>query len=120
MNRRFFWLLAVLILSVSVPGYADESVEQKTEQQSSAVMQAFNNDRSAKSELVAIDIKTKHLIMFIMGIPLLLLIIATVALGVAMVVYGKRVFVPHMICAGLSLTLALGHAVVGIVWFYPF
>ncbi len=120
MNKHVFCLLALLVLSVPASGYADVSLEPKAEQQSSAVMQAFNNDRSAKSELVAIDIKTKHLIMFIMGIPLLLLIIATVALGVAMVVYGKRVFVPHMICAGLSLTLALGHAVVGLVWFYPF
>ncbi len=108
------------MLSVAVPGHADEPVEQSAEQQSSGVMQAFENDRSAKSDLVAIELKTKHLIMFLMGIPLLLLIIATVALGIAMVVYGKRVFVPHMICAGLSLTLALGHAVVGIVWFYPF
>jgi len=120
MSRVFFCLFVGVVLSVAVPGYADEPVEQKVEQQSSGVLQAFENDRSAKSELVAIELKTKHLIMFLMGIPLLLLIIATVALGVAMVVYGKRVFVPHMVCAGLSLTLALGHAVVGIVWFYPF
>ena len=120
MIKTFVCLFALLMLSVSLSGYADEPVEQKAEQQSSAVLQAFENDRSAKSELVAIEDETKRLIMFIMGIPLLLLIIATVALGVAMVVYGKRVFVLHMICAGLSLTLATGHAVVGLVWFYPF
>ncbi len=120
MSRAFFCLCTWLMLSVAVPGYADGSVEEKTEQQSAGVIQAFTNDRSAKSELVAIDEKTKYLVMFLMGVPLLLLIIATVALGVAMVVYGKRVFVAHMVCAGLSLTLALGHAVVGIVWFYPF
>ncbi len=119
-SRVFVCLFVGLVLSVAVPGYADEPVVQKAEQQSSGVLQAFDNDRSAKSERVAIDEKTKHLVMFLMGIPLLLLIIATVALGVAMVVYGKRVFVQHMVCAGLSLTLALGHAVVGIVWFYPF
>jgi len=120
MSRVFFYLFVGLVLSVAVPSYADEPVEQKVEQQSSGVLQAFENDRSAKSELVAVDEETKHLIMFLMGIPLLLLIITTAALGVAMVVYGKRVFVPHMVCAGLSLTLALGHAVAGIVWFYPF
>ncbi len=120
MSRVFFYLFVGLVLSIAVPSYADEPVEQKVEQQSSGVLQAFENDRSAKSELVAVDEETKHLIMFLMGIPLLLLIITTVALGVAMVVYGKRVFVPHMVCAGLSLTLALGHAVAGIVWFYPF
>ncbi len=124
MNRTFVCLFALLMLSVPLSGYADEPVlapvAQKAEQQSSGVLKAFENDRSAKSELVAIEEKTKYLIMFLMGVPLLLLIIATVALGVAMVVYGKRVFVPHMICAGLSLTLAMGHAVVGLVWFYPF
>jgi len=120
MIKTFVCLFALLMLSVSLSGYADEPVEQKAEQQSSAVLQAFENDRSAKSELVAIEDETKRLIMFIMGVPLLLLIIATVALGVAMVVYGKQVFVLHMICAGLSLTLATGHAVVGLVWFYPF
>jgi len=120
MSRVFFYLFVGLVLSIAVPSYADELVEQKVEQQSSGVLQAFENDRSAKSELVAVDEETKHLVMFLMGIPLLLLIITTVALGVAMVVYGKRVFVPHMVCAGLSLTLALGHAVAGIVWFYPF
>ncbi len=119
-SRVFVCLFIGLMMSVAVPGYADDSVEQKVEQQSSGVLQAFENDRSAKSELVAIDVKTKHLVMFLMGVPLLLLITVTAALGVAMVVYGKRVFVPHMVCAGLSLTLALGHAVVGIVWFYPF
>lgn len=122
MNKTFVCLFVLLMLSVPVSGYADESVsvKQEAEQQSSGVLQAFENDRSAKSELVAIEDETKRLIMFIMGVPLLLLLIATVALGVAMVVYGKRVFVPHMICAGLSLTLAMGHAVVGLVWFYPF
>jgi len=124
MSKIFFCLLTLLMLSLPLLGYADESVsgsvKQEAEQKSSGVLQSFENDRSAKSELVAIEEKTKHLVMFLMGIPLLLLIIATVALGVAMVVYGKRVFVPHMVCAGLSLTLALGHAVVGIVWFYPF
>jgi len=124
MSRKFFYLFTLFLLSVPVSGYADESVsvpvEPEAEQQSLGVIQAFTNDRSAKSELVAIEDKTKRLIMFLMGIPLLLLITTTVALGVAMVVYGKRVFVPHMICAGLSLTLAMGHAVVGLVWFYPF
>lgn len=105
--------------------YADAPVAdtpaKSSEQGSAGVMQAFSNNNEAdKSKIVAIKDETKRLVMFVLGIPLLLLIIATVALGVAMGVYGKRVFVPHMVCAGLSLTLALGHAVVGIVWFYPF
>jgi len=113
--------------AVSSPISSESQVQQKASQQqeaaeqgSASVIQSFASDKSAKSELVAIEDKTKHLVMFIMGVPLLILLLATAALGVAMGVYGKQVFVPHMICAGLSLTLALGHAVVGIVWFYPF
>jgi hypothetical protein len=97
-------------------GQDGDDVEQNTAQ----VMQAFISQTVEKSDIVAIEDQTKRLIMFSMGVPLLLLLIATIALGVAMGVYGKQVFVAHMVCAGLSLTLALGHAVVGIVWFYPF
>jgi hypothetical protein len=126
MSKVFFRLIAVIALCAPLLALAEEETpvsaeaEIETEQASVGVMQAFSNDKSEKSELVAIEDKTKRLVMFSMGIPLLLLIIATVVLGVAMGVYGKSVFVPHMICAGLSLTLAMGHAVVGIVWFYPF
>ena len=139
MNNVFLSLVLLIVLLGSLPmvSAADnktgsspvsqnaqapkEQVPQTASEQASAgVIQSFNTDGSAKSELVAIEDKTKRLVMFIMGVPLLILLFATAALGVAMGVYGKQVFVPHMVCAGLSLTLALGHAVVGIVWFYPF
>ncbi|MBL1277232.1 MAG: hypothetical protein COB30_014205 [Ectothiorhodospiraceae bacterium] len=90
------------------------------EQDSASVIRSFASDKSAKSELVAIDDKTKHIVMFSLGVPLLLFLLATASFGIAMGVYGKPVFVPHMVCAGFSVSLALGHAVVGIVWFYPF
>lgn len=145
MNNVFFRLLCLVVLLVSFPlvcGADDkivsaqdqqedsqqqeqqqeqlQSQQQTDEQGSASVIGSFATDKSAKSELVQIEDKTKHLVMFVMGVPLLILIFVTAALGVAMGVYGKQVFVPHMVCAGLSLTLALGHAVVGIVWFYPF
>lgn len=137
-NKIFLQLFALFALFLSLPLLATadsvtgqlhdeqpqviqlEKEQQSGEQGSASVIQSFATDQSAKSELVAIEDKTKRLIMFLMGVPLLILIFATAALGVAMGVYGKPVFVPHMICAGFSLTLALGHAVVGIVWFYPF
>jgi hypothetical protein len=127
MNRNIVCLLVLILAGIPLLSHANESAstegrsgEAVEEQGSAVVMQAFTNDKSEKSVLVAIEDETKRLVMFVMGVPLLLLIIATVALGVAMGVYGKPVFVPHMVCAGLSLTLALGHAVVGLVWFYPF
>lgn len=90
------------------------------EQDSSQVMQAFTSTEVKEGAAVVIADQTKREIMFFMGIPLLLLIAATTALGVAMGVYGKPVFLAHMICAGFTVTLAVAHAVVGIVWFYPF
>ena len=61
-----------------------------------------------------------ELVMFVLGVPLLFLLLTTGVLGIAMGVYGKPVFVAHMVCAGLSMTLAVAHAIVGLVWFYPF
>jgi hypothetical protein len=58
--------------------------------------------------------------MFAMGIALLLLVIATASLGIAMALYGKQVFVAHMVCAGMSVFLSIAHAVTAIVWFFPF
>lgn len=86
----------------------------------SDVLSAFNKDKGKPSEIVSIPDKKKYLIMFSMGVPLLIFILITAGLGIAMGMYGKPVYVPHMIFAGLSVTLAIAHAVVGIVWFYPF
>ena len=62
----------------------------------------------------------KHQILFYMGAVLLLLIISTVTFGVGMVLFDKPWFVGHMVSAGLTLTLAIAHAVAAIVWFFPF
>lgn len=101
------------------PALIQADTEVKDED-STQVMRAFTDTQSKDSDIIAIADQTKRQVMFFMGIPLILLLFATAALGVAMGVYGKQVFVSHMLCAGLSLTLALAHAVVGVVWFYPF
>jgi hypothetical protein len=82
------------------------------------VMQQFTKADSARSERDVSDHR-KRQIMFIMGIALLIFIVTTVSLGIAMVVFAKPVFVAHMIFAGFSLTLAIAHAIVAIVWFFP-
>ncbi|MCK4586960.1 MAG: hypothetical protein KAU29_06440 [Gammaproteobacteria bacterium] len=116
-----FFLLCLGSASVSWASTDTSSKENSIdEQNNSSVMQAFTSTEVKDSEIVAIEDETKRLVMFFLGVPLLIMLIATVALGIAMGIYGKQVFLPHMICAGLSMTLALGHAVVGIVWFYPF
>jgi len=82
------------------------------------VMEAFNKAQSERGERDISDHR-KQQIMFIMGIALLIFIVTTVSLGIAMVVFAKPVFVAHMIFAGFSLTLAIAHAIVAIVWFFP-
>jgi hypothetical protein len=86
----------------------------------SQVMQAFTQQALEGGDVFEVPDRQKHLIMFLMGAALLIFLIVTVALGVAMALYGKRVFIPHMIFAGFSLTLAIIHSVVAVVWFFPF
>jgi hypothetical protein len=86
---------------------------------SEAVMQQFAGDAEEAPER-RIETKRKHEILFFMGISLLVLLFLTGALGIAMVVFDRDVFVAHLICAGLSLTLAAAHAATSIAWFWPF
>ncbi|MBI2778950.1 MAG: hypothetical protein HYX62_04100 [Gammaproteobacteria bacterium] len=88
--------------------------------ESQEVMQSFVNKEQTVGKDVLISDKKKHQILFIMGILLLIGIIGAAALGIAMAVYGKQVFVAHMIFAGFSVFLAIAHAVTAIVWFFPF
>ena len=101
-------------------GSVSAATQDSAEESNTSVLEAFKQTEVEESEIVAVDDQTKRIVMFAMGVPLLLLLLATAVLGVAMGVYGKDVFLPHMICAGLSLTLAMAHAVAGVVWFYPF
>ncbi|MGD8592173.1 MAG: hypothetical protein PVF82_05035 [Gammaproteobacteria bacterium] len=111
--------LLTLILPVSAAALSQQDSQQGNNQQdNSQVIQAFTAQE--KPDAVSIEQQTKQLIMFVMGVPLLVLLLVTGGLGIAMGVYGKQVFVAHMVCAGLSMTLAIAHAIVGIVWFYPF
>lgn len=107
-----FILLGLFTLAFSA------NAEGTGPQDNTQVIQAFTSQE--KDDSVSLEDQTKHLVMFVMGVPLLILLLVTGGLGIAMGVYGKQVFVAHMVCAGLSMTLAIAHAVVGIVWFYPF
>ena len=121
-----YWAQVLILIAFSLPlynAYAADAVSPTTPATSDSatdVLSAFNKDQAKPSNIVSIPEKKKRLIMFYMGVPLLIFILLTAALGIAMGMYGKPVYVPHMICAGLSVTLAIAHAVVGIVWFYPF
>lgn len=108
-------------LSVSEQSVSEQSISEQSSPESEArVIQKFTSQEVVESEIITIEDQTKRQVMFAMGVPLLLFIIITVSLGIAMGVFGKDVYLAHMIFAGLSLTLALGHATVGLVWFWPF
>lgn len=111
-SRSFFVLLiALMAMLVTVPSRANDSQQ---------VMEAFVKKEQVISEHVLIETKQKHQILFFMGIILLISILATAGFGIAMAVFGKQVFVPHMIFAGVSVFLSIAHAVTAIVWFFPF
>jgi len=120
------WAQVLLLIAFALPLYSAHAADAVppaspvTSDGTSDVLSAFNKDQDKPSAIVAIPDKKKRLVMFFMGVPLLVFILLTAALGIAMGMYGKPVYVPHMVCAGLSVTLAIAHAVVGIVWFYPF
>lgn len=110
---RWVCLALCLFAGPSVSAIAPSSGEQ--------VMQGFISAEAEKNRAPeAIVQKERHQVLFIMGVVLLIGIATTVGLGIAMAVYGKPVFVAHMISAGFSFTLAIIHAIVAIVWFYPF
>ena len=114
------WLLVFGMSPVLLPAANAAGQSVTTESSPEAVMEAFRQKEIIEGKAVRITDREKQIIMFAMGITLLVLVLATASLGISMVMLGKRVFVAHMIFAGLSVTLAIAHAVVAVVWFFPF
>lgn len=112
-------ITTVIVLLVSLL-ISTAQADEKSGSSDLMVMESFSNQQIIESDIIKISEEKKHQILFFMGIALLVMLIATAVLGVMMGVYGKQVFLAHMIVAGLTVTLALGHSVVAIVWFFPF
>lgn len=114
-------LLIALVASLSImfvlPANAQETAH---EGESAQILQAFNKQHRETEHAKSITDNDKQRIMFLLGVVLITLVMITGGLGIAMGVYGKQVFVAHMVFAALSMTLAVVHAIVGLVWFYPF
>jgi hypothetical protein len=110
-------LAAMLSMLSMLPAYADDT---NAANDSSQIMQSFNQQHRDAEHAKSITDKDKQRVMFLLGVLLITLVLITGGLGIAMGLYGKPVFLAHMIFAGLSMTLALAHAIVGIVWFFPF
>lgn len=110
-------LAALLSALIVLPVHAEETNQGND---SAQIMQAFNRQHREAEHAKSITDKDKQRVMFLLGVTLLTLVLITGGLGIAMGVYGKPVFLAHMIFAGLSMTLAIAHAIVGIVWFFPY
>lgn len=114
---RSLMALVVLVMGMMLPtAWAQESSGDDSVQ----VMQAFNEHAEAERETSELTENQKHQILFYMGVTLLVLLCATAYFGLSMVMEGKNVFVAHMVCAGLTVSLAFAHAVAAVVWFFPF
>ncbi len=113
-------LMLLLLLSFSLTPLV-QGAEAPRDVNGVQVLEAFDRQQADRVDsAAAIGDKKKHLIMFLLGIPLLILLLTTGAVGIAMGIFGKPLFLLHMILAGLTMTLALVHVIVGLVWFYPF
>jgi|UPI00035E6474 hypothetical protein len=117
MMKYLLSIAFLLCLLNPLSAIAAEEVVQP-QQGDISLMQQFDDEASVAPER-AISEKRKHQILFLMGAGLLLLLLLTGGFGLAMGVWEKDVFVWHMLCAGLTITLAITHAVVSFVWFYP-
>jgi|SRR5665647_1109885 len=111
----------ILASSLSILGVLPAHAEEAAPSGDSAqILQAFNQQQRTDIREKAIPQKEKQQIMFLLGVVLITLVLITGGLGIAMGLYGKPVFVAHMVFAAFSITMAIVHAIVGLVWFYPF
>ena len=113
-------LAALFVLGAAAAALPVSAAEEPSGQASGAqILQSFEKAAATNPQPDTTD-RMRRWVMFALGAPLLILLLITGSLGIAMGVYGKPVYLAHMVCAGLSVTLAIVHAIVGIVWFRPF
>jgi hypothetical protein len=120
---RSLSVFSILMMTISLsllPTLSAQAEEASQAGESAQILQDFNKQHRDAEHEKSISDKTKQRVMFSLGIILLTMVLITGALGLAMGLYGKPVFVAHMVFAALSVVLGIAHAIVGLVWFYPF
>lgn len=116
---RLFLALLALFAFLAVP--AARAADDGNAANGVSVLEAFSRQQEQRANQASeLTDHGKRVIMFALAVPLFLLLLITAGLGIATGVYGKRLFIPHMVCAGLTMTLAIAHVIAGVVWFYPF
>ncbi len=85
------------------------------------ILEQFNRQQPQRPpRATTIAEHERQVIMFTIGTVLLVLLLSTASVGIAVAAFGKPLFLVHMILAGLTVTVALVHVIVGVVWFFPF
>jgi hypothetical protein len=106
---------AVLLLAQAPVCLADAAPPASNGPQ---ILEQFGRQQPQRATTIAEH--ERQVIMFSIGTVLLVLLISTASVGIAVAAFGKPLFLVHMILAGLTVTVALVHVIVGVVWFFPF
>lgn len=124
------WLRAFLALSLLLPVHmplcAADTAEPATPaapttSNGAQILEQFGRQQPQHlARATSIAEHERQVIMFTIGAVLLVLLISTASVGIAVAAFGKPLFLLHMILAGLTVTVALVHVIVGVVWFFPF
>lgn len=116
------WLLMLALLAFSALVLAADPPASNPQGPGSVqILQTFDQQHQDTAEAnSAIPTAQKHRILFYLGGTLLLLVLVTGSLGIGVGIFDKPWFVWHMVAAGLTMTLAVVHAIVAMVWFFPF
>jgi hypothetical protein len=118
------WLRALLALSLLLPAHVPVCLADAAPPATSdgaQILQQFGRQQPQHlARATSIAEHERQVIMFTIGSVLLLLLISTASVGIAVAIFGKPLFLVHMVLAGLTVTVALVHVIVGVVWFFPF
>ncbi|MBL1292940.1 MAG: hypothetical protein COB61_003615 [Thiotrichales bacterium] len=120
MLLRSYYLVAIVLVTLLLSNIVFASADTAASTDNAMDVITEFTDREIDLGPRAISTEEKHTILFVMGSTLLVLVLTTAILGISMAIYGKQVFMWHMISAGLTVTLALAHGVAAVVWFFPF
>lgn len=124
LNPMSSWLRTVLAASLLLPVYwsacrADDTAPATTN--GPQILEEFGRQQPQRAaRATSIAEHERQVIMFSIGTVLLVLLLSTASVGIAVAVFGKPLFLLHMILAGLTVTVAIVHVIVGLVWFFPF
>src|ERR1700687_3055109 len=77
------------------------------------ILEEFARQQPQRARSTSIAEHERQVIMFSIGAGLLLLLLSTASVGIAVGVFGKPLFLLHMILAVMSVTLPVGHVIVG-------